>query len=629
MLNPAFLVEQFTNASAPAAPSQTFLEKIFVDVDALPNDGYGFCQLAFLGLAYAFILMQGANLIKDGSEMLLLIPSWAGIVGPIVLPVLGAVPDGAIVLFSGMGPDAQQQLDVGMGALAGSTIMLLTVPWFLSCLAGRVNMDAAGNGNYVRPRGAGSEWAKLSPSGRLAGTGVNVNASIRRAAVLMALTLIPYFVIQIPAAVARCSLDDDESDCKTPIAAAIAAGVLTVILFLVYLWDQKRQADVDIVVGAKTEKSRRNAVEKGIMSLSAMFQTELFESHGSTRQSQSPGAPMDQPRAQSAFSRVSALSGVLIEGSEENSALRRFLRPYFKRYDRDNNGEIDKGELRSLLESLNEKPNQEDLDMLMDAIDNDKSGGISFDEFVAAMTQVLRAKREGEDRPFMVIGRASMSIAADKAHQQQHAQLNDADNTRASRTDASQHEGKDDDDEEEEEDEEIPEDLVDLSPEEQRKRILQRACVKMALGTFLVVFFSDPMVDVLSKLGTMTNIAPFYVSFVLAPLVSNGSELIAAYFYAGKKTEKSMTIALATLVGSSCMNNTFCLAIFLFLVAAQDLKWVYTAEVTSIIVVELIMLALIFTAGRTLRTWTSFLVILMFPLSIVLVWILENVAKLD
>ena len=46
--------------------------------------------------------------------------------------ILGAVPDGAIVLFSGLGQDAQNQISVGVGALAGSTIMLLTIPWFLS-----------------------------------------------------------------------------------------------------------------------------------------------------------------------------------------------------------------------------------------------------------------------------------------------------------------------------------------------------------------------------------------------------------------------------------------------------------------------------------------------------------------
>lgn len=68
-------------------------------------------------------------MISDGSELLLLVPSLAGVVGSVVLPVLGAVPDGAIVLFSGMGDDAQSELSVGVGALAGSTIMLLTIPW--------------------------------------------------------------------------------------------------------------------------------------------------------------------------------------------------------------------------------------------------------------------------------------------------------------------------------------------------------------------------------------------------------------------------------------------------------------------------------------------------------------------
>jgi hypothetical protein len=46
-----------------------------------------------------------------------------------------------IVLFSGMGPNAQEQLNVGVGALAGSTVMLITVPWVLSVYAGRVDIE--------------------------------------------------------------------------------------------------------------------------------------------------------------------------------------------------------------------------------------------------------------------------------------------------------------------------------------------------------------------------------------------------------------------------------------------------------------------------------------------------------
>ena len=84
-----------------------------------------------------------------GSEKLLFLPGWKGLVGTVVLPILGAVPDGAIVLFSGMGPNAQTELTVGVGALAGSTVMLLTLPWFLSILGGRVDMEVPGGQMYV------------------------------------------------------------------------------------------------------------------------------------------------------------------------------------------------------------------------------------------------------------------------------------------------------------------------------------------------------------------------------------------------------------------------------------------------------------------------------------------------
>ena len=79
----------------------------------------------------------------------------------------------------------------------------------------------------------------------------------------------------------------------------------------------------------------------------------------------------------------------------------------------------------------------------------------------------------------------------------------------------------------------------------------------------LILIFSDPMVDVMSNMGERLGIPPFYVAFVLAPLASNASEFIASYSYAQKKTQKTITVALAALEGAACMNNTFCLAIFM------------------------------------------------------------------
>ena len=52
-----------------------------------------------------------------------------------------------------------EKLSVGVGALAGSTIMLLTIPWALAIIYGRVNIDPATN----IPNYKGSP--KLQPAG--------------------------------------------------------------------------------------------------------------------------------------------------------------------------------------------------------------------------------------------------------------------------------------------------------------------------------------------------------------------------------------------------------------------------------------------------------------------------------
>lgn len=45
-------------------------------------------------MSYGYVLYYASNLIGEGSELLLLVPSMAGLVGGVVLPLLGAVPDG-------------------------------------------------------------------------------------------------------------------------------------------------------------------------------------------------------------------------------------------------------------------------------------------------------------------------------------------------------------------------------------------------------------------------------------------------------------------------------------------------------------------------------------------------------
>jgi len=174
---------------------------------------------------------------------------------------------------------------------------------------------------------------------------------------------------------------------------------------------------------------------------------------------------------------------------------------------------------------------------------------------------------------------------------------------------------------EEQEDVVVPHDLSSLPADQQLRRIKLRSAWMLTLGTVLVIVFSDPMVDVLHELGNRIRINSFYVAFVLAPVASNASEVIASYQYALKRTKATATIGFSALEGAACMNNTFCLGIFLCLVFFRDLAWEFAAETLSILLVELVMFLM--TIQKTQRLYMAFLVLSLYPLSLVFVVILE------
>jgi Ca2+/H+ antiporter len=174
---------------------------------------------------------------------------------------------------------------------------------------------------------------------------------------------------------------------------------------------------------------------------------------------------------------------------------------------------------------------------------------------------------------------------------------------------------------EEDEVEEIPEDFTDLSPEDQQKAIKKRAFGMLTIGTLLVILFSDPMVDVMQEIANRLGLSPFYVSFILAPLASNASEVIASQYYAAKKTRKTITVSLSALEGAASMNNTFCLSIFMGLIYFRGLAWQYSAETIAIVSVQFIIAYMV--QRKILFLRQGFMILSIFPLSIAFVATLE------
>lgn len=146
----------------------------------------------FLIAVYGAILAGGSKVIADGSELLLEILD-PGFIGGFLLPVLGALPDTLVIVMSCLGTlaEAQAQIDVGMGTLAGSTIMLLTVPWFGSLLLGRCDI--------VNGKSVDSQCAKFNCKRSWSQSGVSVDADVPQNAMIMLITAFTYVIVQGPA----------------------------------------------------------------------------------------------------------------------------------------------------------------------------------------------------------------------------------------------------------------------------------------------------------------------------------------------------------------------------------------------------------------------------------------------
>ena len=214
----------------------------------------------------------------------------------------------------------------------------------------------------------------------------------------------------------------------------------------------------------------------------------------------------------------------------------------------------------------------------MTAIDTDKNGVVDFREFREAFEQAFRHNQGGAGY------RKSGSKYSFLSPLAKYVGFSNG------QTEPLLEKGEENGEQDEEE-EEMPDDIARLPPEKQQRAIKIRAFLQMFFGTVLVLIFADPMVGALNKFGSLTGIPAFFVAFILAPLASNASEILAAYSFAQKKTVKHITISFSQLQGAACMNNTFCLGIFLIIIfSKEDLTWEYSSEALGILITEIFMI---------------------------------------
>ncbi|KAI8009853.1 Sodium/calcium exchanger NCL [Camellia lanceoleosa] len=198
---------------------------------------YGFmpCTTTVLGnlfliIVYGYLMFLAATYLSNGSELLLEILG-PGIVGGLFLPILGALPDAMLILVSGLSgttETAQSQVSVGMGLLAGSTVMLLTVIWGTCVIVGKCDLH-----DSIAIDGKDTKKFNLTSSG------VTTDIWTSYAARIMAISVIPFLVVQIP------QIMNSTSGRHLAVLIALIVSVCMLISYCLYQvfqpWIQRRR----------------------------------------------------------------------------------------------------------------------------------------------------------------------------------------------------------------------------------------------------------------------------------------------------------------------------------------------------------------------------------------------------
>ncbi|GMY31958.1 sodium/calcium exchanger NCL-like, partial [Fagus crenata] len=151
-----------------------------------------------------------------------------------------------------------------------------------------------------------------------------------------------------------------------------------------------------------------------------------------------------------------------------------------------------------------------------------------------------------------------------------------------------------------------------------------KAVLLLFLGTIIAAAFADPLVDAVDNFSDATSIPAFFISFIVLPLATNSSEAVSAIIFSSRSKRTTASLAFSEIYGAATMNNLLCLAVFLALIYIRDLTWDFSAEVLVILIVCIVM-GLFASFCTHFPLWTSIVAILLYPFSLVLIYVLDYV----
>ncbi|KAF9611516.1 hypothetical protein IFM89_032562 [Coptis chinensis] len=614
---------------------------------------------------YEYLLFHGESYISGGSERVFKILG-PGLFGASAFHVLGALPQSMIVLVSGLSKSkeiAQVKVMTGFGMLAGSTVLLLTLLWGTCVIFGRRDFSQ----DHVILEDSKSSILKEPKFERrlswLSGTGVNIDEETSYTSMIMTVSVVPFIIVQMPrifkfSSMARSIL----------MLASLIVSVLFLFSYFFYQvfkpWIQKRRLEyvkndhlmVDFLKHIQRHASGKLLTRQGAPNFLAI--RRLFRSIDLDEDKTITLPELKQVVIETKAEEIQLIKNAIVaimnefdldhdqkitEEEFENVCIKWLLK---------NNHAINKEEscsrdelyqqimreyvwskhllceiskhvesniaLGSLLTD-DGRPSIPNIKRLFESFDHDNDNYISHSE-LEQLIRGMKIEKIGFNREEVV---AELMKVLDKDGNQKIDEKEFVDGVAnllglTTVDDIFLETWKETD--------KVLDDEKETKGQKYDGHLSEwfNSILLLLVGFILLSLLAEPLVESVQNFSEAAGIPPFFVSFVLVPLATNSREAVSAIVSASHRKPRTTSLAFSEIYGGVFTNNVLGLSLLLSIVYGRGLTWDFSAEVLIIIIICLII-GLIGSLRTKFPVWTCFIAYLLYPFSLMFVYVLDYV----
>ncbi|CAA2981627.1 sodium calcium exchanger NCL2-like [Olea europaea subsp. europaea] len=627
----------------------------------------------FLILVYEYLLFHGESYVASGGERIFKILG-PGIFGACAFQVIGSLPEALILLASGLLSSkdvAEECVLTGVGLLAGSTILLLSLLWGTCVIL--ANQDYS---NQLKPNPSStSKCKKLNPLERFLtplwpGYGVITDLWTCYTARIMLLSVIPLMMIQIPKIFHLSHVGE-----RICILITLVVSIIFLLSYFFYQvfepWIQKRHLlyikhehlVIDILKHVQNQTMGRVLTENGSPNLSAIRRLFEVTDHDGDKFISLPELRefINEIRFRDMGPDKDSVTEDIMKEFDSNDdkkiTMDEFVNGMTKWLD-ESKGAVTKRyhsikslkDLYQVIRPWIQKKREERevmkhlVPQILEHLENSIQGGLSTEDGAPDIPAIRRLFKDIDKDNNGVISNAELKdkmnnmkrgiipFDTDAAVSKMMQELDVSGDQLISEdefitglskwlnTSYNQIPNSEDSEENiyekswEQTDKLVENKLIDKSPFAWFKAISL-----VVLGIVTLGLLAEPLINSVRNFSTSTSTPSFFIAFILVPVATNSRIVISAIREARRKKLHTTSLTFSEIYGVVFMNNTLGLAVLLSLIYFRGLSWNYSLEVLIVLAVSAIMGCLA-SFTTVFPIWTSFLAFLLYPLSLILVY---------